>query len=443
MVRCNLTQVQFTNRADQVQSDSGIINPACSVVNTLRGRDEIIGTQTVNGNFGFGVLAGLGAVNFYSAIASAQFRSQATIATDGIKNEGIITTNGGRDLIKGNATANLSATATTISQAIAIAEIANTSVIAQALTSIELKATADGIDNTRGKIHTNEGGDTIEATTEGSLVAIARAIADVSAMVPGIAEIPASENLTAFAGAIAQSLIQAEIATKGINNQEGIITTGTGNDVITANVASNIATFSQTAAFVLSLALPENEVLAQAVAEVEADAVAEASDEAIAIDNTRGMIHMAQGRDAIQAIAEASNRAIAIDNSHGLIWMGSGRDHIIAKAIGSDAYGIYGGDIVTGSGADTVIASSFGGGVNINLGRGNDFIEGFGDAVLNGGKGFDTLSFGTYQKSNFQISLGTSQDDLLFELDGIAMETSGFENYMFADGNYHHDLLLA
>jgi adhesin HecA-like repeat protein len=335
-----------------------------------------------------------------------------------------------------------------------------------------------------------------------------------------------SEELTAFAGAIAQSLVRAEITAKGINNQEGKMTTGKGADTITAEATTRGATLSQAAAFALSTAPPDNQAVAQAVAE----AVAETSDEAIAIDNTRGLIRMGKGGETLEATAEADERAIAIDNTRGsirtgkggetleataeaderaiaidntrglirtgkggetleataeaderaiaidntrglirtgkggetleataeaderaiaiqnlqgVIRTGKGKDTIIAKATGTESDGIYGGEIFTGAGADELKASSFGGGVKIKMGRGPDWVEGFGDATLDGGQGFDTLSFGSYHKSDFQISFGSDNHEARFEFDGITMETYGFEQFIFADGNYSDDWLMA
>jgi len=108
-------------------------------------------------------------------------------------------------------------------------------------------------------------------------------------------------------------------------------------------------------------------------------------------------IKTAKGGETLEATAEADERAIAIQNLQGVIRMG----------------------------------------------RGPDWVEGFGDATLDGGQGFDTLSFGSYHKSDFQISFGSNKGEARFELDGLTMQTSGFENYLFADGNYSDDWLMA
>ena len=284
-----------------------------------------------------------------------------------------------------------------------------------------------------------EGGDTVDGDTLGSVSAVALASADASAIVQAIAEAPVSESLTAFAGAIATSLSRARIVARAINNQDGTVTTGQGKDTISAAATSSSATLSQAATNSLAIASPENQALAQAVAE----AVAEASDRAIAIDNSEGSLRTGDGGDTINATAEASDLAIAILNIGGVIRTGDKGDTIVARATGVESYGIFGGDLLTGSGADRVEASGFGGGVNIRMGRGQDFVEGFGDASLNGGRGMDTLSLGTYSRSDFSISLGSEIGDAMFELGGITMATTSFEQFTFADGSYSYEQLMS
>ncbi len=410
MAILNLSKVKFTNKADEVRSDHGIFNPKNSIVNTGEGADKIIATNSFYGDFGFGVLVGVGVNDLNSIIASAEFSGRASVATEGIKNKGIIKTGRGRDVVSGTATANISVTATTVSQAIAISESADTNVITNAFASIKFRATADGIDNSRGEINNGKGSDGIYGDTDGSIAAVATAYADASAIVEAIAQAPVSEGLTAFAGAIATSIAKAKIIARGINNKEGTITTRKGPDTISATATSSAATLSQAAAFTVASAPPENQALAQSVA---------------------------------NAFAKVKDKAIAIDNTDGEIRTGNKADKITAYATGRESYGIYGGDIFTGTGADEVKASSFGGGVNIRMGKGADFVEGFGNASVDGGEGVDDqLSFGSYNKSDFNISLGANNGDAMFELDGITMKTTGFEQFTFADGSYSYDLLM-
>ena len=221
------------------------------------------------------------------------------------------------------------------------------------------------------------------------------------------------------------------ITATGINNTQGIITTGQGDNTLSATAISSSATLSSTYTSTLASATPGNQALALAVA----NATAQATDKAIAIDNTNGLINLGNGNDTIQATAQAIDKAIAINNTNGLINLGNGNDTLIAKATGSQSYGIFGGTVDMGAGNDQVIASSFGGGVKINTGDGNDYIEGFGDATINGGKGFDTLSLGSYNKNDFNISFGANSS-VIFQRDGQTLTAYGIEKFVFADTSW-------
>ncbi|MBR8833631.1 MAG: hypothetical protein DSM106950_06225 [Stigonema ocellatum SAG 48.90 = DSM 106950] len=434
----NLRKVKFTNNADEVKSNNGIFNPKNSTVNTLDGADKIIGTNSVNGDFGFGVLVGTNAQNFNSIIASAEFSGRASVAVKGINNKGIINTGSGSDQVIGNAIANIWATAETVSAVLAIANTADTSVISNAFASIKVNATADGIDNSGGEINNGNGNDGIYGNTIGSIAAVAIATADASAIVEALCKAPISNQLTAFAGAISTSIAKADIIARGINNRVGTITTGTGADAINATATSSSATLSVSASNALTIASSGNQALAKAVA----NAFAMANDQAIAIDNTKGYITTGDGNDTIDARAKASQKAIAIDNITGYITTGDGNDSIFASATGSDSYGIFGGRIDMGKNDDRLIASSFGGGVNIEMGKGNDFVQGFGDATVDGGKGTDILSLGSYSRDSFKISFGPN-NGANFQLNGITMTTTGFEQFQFAGGvSYTYNQLI-
>ena len=75
------------------------------------------------------------------------------------------------------------------------------------------------------------------------------------------------------------------------------------------------------------------------------------------------------------------------------------------------------------------------------MGHGEDYVEGFGDAIIYGDSGFDTLSLGSYNKGDFDIHV--NGNFTVFELDGISMKTSEFEKYTFADGDYSSHNLIA
>ncbi len=527
----NLSKVNFTNRADVVDPGATIFNPKFSHVSTLRGADRLIGTSTLNGDFGLGILVGVEANNFDLLIKSTEFTANANITAQGIDNEGIINTNRGNDLVKGTAIANISATTSTVSQVIAIAETADTKVINNVFASLDIQATAYGIDNSGGKINTNQGNDRVNGEINGSLSAIATATADASAIVEAIAGAPMSDNLQAFANAIATSFTTATISATAINNRSGSLNTGKGNDTINAKATSSTSTFAGTSSSTFSSALPESQDLALAVAEAVAEtfdiaiaidnrsgmiftgrgrdmihatteastkaiaidnrggmiftgrgrdmihATTEASTKAIAIDNRGGMIFMGTGRDTIHTTAEASTKAIAIDNRGGMIFMGTGRDTIhttaeastkaiaientggtirtgkgadtiLAQATGAESYGIFGGTIDLGNGNDFLMAGTFGGGISIDAGSGDDWVEGFGDAKVYGGQGFDTLSLGSYSIENFldndngnNISFGANSD-VSFNLDGITLNATGFEQFKFAgDVTYSYNQL--
>ena len=585
----NLSKVNFTNRADVVDPGVTIFNPKFSHVSTLRGADRLIGTSTLDGDFGLGILVGVEANNFDLLIKSTEFTANANLTAQGIDNEGIINTNRGNDLVKGTAIANISATTSTVSQVIAIAETADTKVINNVFASLDIQATAYGIDNSGGKINTNQGDDRVNGEINGSLSAIATATADASAIVEAIAGAPMSDNLQAFANAIATSFTTATISATAINNRSGSLNTGKGNDTINAKATSSTSTFAGTSSSTFSSAPPENQALAMAVADAVAEtsdlaiaientegrlrtgkgadmiqataeaselalavdntkgyitldqgkdiieatakaselaiaignaggrlrtgkgadridataeaselaiaignaegrlrtgkgadtihAIIEAADLGIAIDNTKGYITLDQGKDTIEATAKASGQAIAIgnaegrlrtgkgadtilataeaadlaiaiENTGGTIRTGKGADTILAQATGAESYGIFGGTIDLGNGNDFLMAGTFGGGISIDAGSGDDWVEGFGDAKVYGGQGFDTLSLGSYSIENFldndngnNISFGANSD-VSFNLDGITLNATGFEQFNFADDvTYTYDQL--
>ncbi len=455
----DLRHVHFDDTSNVIDPGVPLVNPDYySFIWTGKGDDQLIGTDHVHNDFGAKVLVGAAGKNINSVIASTEFSSSFNVAAKGIKNEGLLWTEEGADLIKGTATSNISAVAQTVSQAIAIADTADTNVITNAFASIEVKSTADGIDNSGGDIDNGPGDDGISGGTEGSVGAVATATADASAIVEAIAKAPVSDGVTAFAGAFAQSLVDATIIARGINNNYGIITTGTDSDTITATATSSAATLSKSASSALSTATPGNQAAAQSVA----SAFAQVEDKAIAIDNTNGYLGTGSGKDSLTGEAKGTNsygisggdiymggqEDILIGkasgtNSYGIfesyIDMGNGPDTLIGEASGKNSHGIFGTEIRMGYGDDRIEASSFGGDVNIFMGRGNDFVEGFGDAKVRGGDGYDRLSLGSYKIDQFDnISFGSGINQVIFELDGMTMNTKNFERFFF--GNENHAL---
>lgn len=432
----NLSKVRFTNQGDVVKSKSGIFNPTGSQVKTLKGADEIIGKQSINSDFGLGLFVGVGAINA-GAIGAADISKEATVNADGIENKGSIATNAGKDLVKGSARAQISAQANAVSNAIAYANKLNTGAIAETFANINVDAIANGINNT-GKIETNQGGDSVDGKLVASLTAVATAKANAIAFVEAIAKAPVNQSLIAFSDAIAESLANATITATGIKNVGGRMDTGNGGDSINAIATSDSNTLAETSTATKSASSPQNEALATAVAV----AIAEAEDIAIGIDNIRGFINLGKGKDVLKANANGESKGIAIKNSRGTIRTGQKGDTIEAYATGTqESYGIFGGTIDTGNGADTVKASSFGGGVNIKMGKGDDFVEGFGEAKLYGGDDFDRLSLGSSRFEDFTISLGGNKVN--FEQNGITMNTAGFEQFDFTNGSFSYDQLVA
>ena len=302
--------------------------------------------------------------------------------------------------------------------------------VATTFANLNVNAIANGIKNS-GQLATGEGSDSVNGEIDASIVAVATAKADATAIVQGIAQAPVNESLSAFAIAISQSIANGNIIATGINNVGGKITTARGGDTINAIATSDSANFAKASTSALAATTSENQVLALAVAE----AIATVQDKAIAIDNSTGTIRTGKGKDNINATANAVDKAIAINNIQGTIQTGNGADTILADATGIESYGIFGGTIEMGDGADKLDASSFGGGVNIKMGNGKDFVEGFGDAIVNGGNGFDVLSLDSDSIDDFNISLGANNNKVIFEQDNIIMNTSNFELFNFNNGS--------
>ncbi|MGD1910482.1 MAG: hypothetical protein ACFB2X_06410 [Rivularia sp. (in: cyanobacteria)] len=425
----NLSNSTFTSKADRVYSDNGIFNPAGSNVKTLRGADEIVGNNFINSGFGFGVFVGVTSDKTVSVDAAA-LSGEANVNANGINNEGNIATNKGRDVVRGTATAQVIAVAQTVSEAITYANNLDADAVATTFANLNVNAIANGIKNS-GQLATGEGSDSVNGEIDASIVAVATAKADATAIVQGIAQAPVNESLSAFAIAISQSIANGNIIATGINNVGGKITTARGGDTINAIATSDSANFAKASTSALAATTSENQVLALAVAE----AIATVQDKAIAIDNSTGTIRTGKGKDNINATANAVDKAIAINNIQGTIQTGNGADTILADATGIESYGIFGGTIEMGDGADKLDASSFGGGVNIKMGNGKDFVEGFGDAIVNGGNGFDVLSLDSDSIDDFNISLGANNNKVIFEQDNIIMNTSNFELFNFNNGS--------
>lgn len=491
----DLSEFIFTRGDDVVNPGQTIFNPANSIVRTKKGDDQIVGSSSVSFGLGVSIEAAATAIDQgLDPTISVEFTTQAKLNVSGIINRGDIYTNRGMDIVSGSATAEVTAVAQTVTSAIAMANTVDATAVANSLASVEITAITNGINNS-GKISTGWGSDSVAGEVTASVASVATASINVAAIVTAISQAPMSEAVKAVAAGFATSLASSKVIARGINNKYGEIATNSGADKISAIATSYSATYAEAQIYNLAAATSENQALALTVVEAIAktedvaigisnkfgnirtghgadiiEATAHGSDNAIGIFNKYGHISLGIGKDMIEATANASNNAIGIFNKYGDIRGGDGADTIKASAntngkgtaifnkggdiitgygadtieayaTGSESYGIYGGNVTTGYGADTVKASSFAGGVNINMGYGMDYVEGFGEAKVYGGADFDTLSLGSYNKSDFDIQ--TANGFIVFELGGTIMETSGFEKYVFADGDYSSDNLIA
>ena len=133
----------------------------------------------------------------------------------------------------------------------------------------------------------------------------------------------------------------------------------------------------------------------------------------------------------------------------------AGADVITAMATAtgasSEAFDIYGAGIIrTRGGPDrietdvdgaNIDVNSFGGGIRIRTGGGNDFVLGFGHANIDGGGGKgDELAFG-FSKADFlaaggKIVKGSSKNKVHFTFNGVDLFTQKFEVFTFADGSF-------
>jgi len=163
------------------------------------------------------------------------------------------------------------------------------------------------------------------------------------------------------------------------------------------------------------------------------------------------------GKDTITGNGNSSgtnSTAYGIFND-GVIDTGKDSDILTGQAtatIDGVAYGIYGeGIIKTGDGNDKIIASSIldgvqqkvsiGGGLSIDLGTGDDYFKGFGAATIDGGKGFDTLDLGAFDRSELIVS-GVISGNILksanISFNNISLSTNGFDKFIFADSSFSY-----
>ena len=148
-------------------------------------------------------------------------------------------------------------------------------------------------------------------------------------------------------------------------------------------------------------------------------------------DNNSGIVLAAEqgsagidtgaGNDLIRSSVSVSNgiNNYAIDNRQ-TIELGTGNDSIEAEA--PDVF------------------SGYTGGGTINLGAGDDLINGFGEQFIDGGEGFDVAQFGF---KDFSVTLGSEPNSLEIVANDITMSFSGVEQFDFVVNSYSFDELAA
>ena len=176
----------------------------------------------------------------------------------------------------------------------------------------------------------------------------------------------------------------------GIQNDNGTIVTGFGNDNITAT-----------------------------------------SERRRGIQNDNSTIDTGKGNDNITGTGEGG-----IGNVNSTIDTGEGDDNITGTS--ETNVGIFntstidtgaGKDQVTGIGPDEF--SGFAGGGDINLGADNDTIRGFGNQTVFGGEGFDTAEFEFNVADSMFVPLGNNSVDII--VGGTTMSFTDVEQFIFPD----------
>lgn len=312
---------------------------------------------------------------------------------------------------------------------------------------------ADGIE-VRGEITTGEGDDIIigkaigEATNSFLVVDgvdIGLGSTQNGILVDPIVDLGGGNNLLQGSAVGTATGDEAAVITAGIQSV-GIIKTESGNDHIVAESTSTVIG-------------GQNGVRGS-----RAEGLQNGLEFGLSI--TPGTIDLGAGDNLIEARAVASSTdsfafAAGISQVQGsVITMGDGDDVIIAEAIASspveaEAFGLFGGEIITGDGDDQIYARSdsgllagglgLGGGIAINIGTGNDILTGFGEAVVDGGEDEDTLRF-EFTRDHFENAGGSIKivsNFMSFSLNGATMLAANFEVFEFADQTFTADGLIS
>jgi Ca2+-binding RTX toxin-like protein len=209
-----------------------------------------------------------------------------------------------------------------------------------------------------------------------------------------------------------------DVAGSAIQMIDSIINTGDGDDVIMGKVSFDSIT-SDAITNGLDFSLVDLSQIRLVDTGNGNDTIMGIGD--TGISNFSNTIKTGEGNDVITGISTSGGFGIL---NTGNISLGNGNDVIVGKGA---IYGIYnGGTIDTGNGADSIIVEGgFEGSLdrgNVFLGNGKDYFKGFGTGNFNGGNGQDTLELtpGSY-------TVGLSGTAVNFTKGSTIMNTSEFE----------------
>ena len=122
-----------------------------------------------------------------------------------------------------------------------------------------------------------------------------------------------------------------------------------------------------------------------------------------------------------------------------MIDTGDGHDTITGSGLNPQTISIgidNDGTIKTGNGRDTVdaLTGGFSGDGTINLGDGDDLIRGFGNQIVDGGRGFDTAQF-DFISDEVDISI-ISDNSLVLAKSSEEMTFTNVELFEFSDVSF-------
>jgi len=426
-----LSGITFTNRADvvPVSGVEEILNTG--IANTLAGNDIIIGTSNITTDIApqniFSSIFNSGTLNtangndtitgILSQIESSPGQDIPYHYRYGIYNLGSIYTGEGNDKIIGinEAVFGFASESGIYIEGGTIDTDDGNDVI----TGITQKGW--GIHSSNGTVNTGDGNDTITATT-----------LDFYGL-----DIRGTGGIDTGKG---HDIITGTAYWAGIFNYlDTFLNTGDGNDTITGNSTS----FGPALANYGFMDTGDgNDVITGSNID-EADGILDSGGVGLLNGGEfDGFMYTGDGNDTITGISTTENGAGIYNLRTYTIDTGNGNDIITGTA---KRYGIINDGIInTGNGNDSIIAN---GGFNVGndrsgsvfLGNGQDYIEGFGNGIFNGGNGQDTLKLtpGSYTIDISETAVKFSQPSSDPYGNGTAiMKTSEFEKLIAGSRTY-------